>query len=113
MDTGRPIRGIVADVVMENNAPKEVWIKLECGGSIRWPLQPKLKLFTNVLVFWDYTRNKVRNVVREKDIDKDENGEPPEVEEHDRPDLVEIVEHDPIQEEANIVYENDLFDNKE
>lgn len=90
MDTSKPIRGIVTDVL------DGLTIKLENGLSIHWPARGTCKLFSNVLVFWDYTRNRPKGVVKEGSIDTIEAGEPYEKEEENEPDT---GEYDPGQEE--------------
>jgi len=116
MDTSKPIKGIVADVLRDRGVA-ELWIKLECGGSIRWPLQKGLILFTNVLVFWDYTRNKPRKVIKVSDLEKDHEEEQPEGvddEKEDVPNLDELEsEYGSGLEEVDLIHKTDEYNNNE
>lgn len=107
MDTGRPIRGVVAD------ASDGLWIKLECGGSVHWPHTQGLKLFANVLVYWDYTKNRARRVTKTGDEEED-NGEPFEKEEQEVPDIETLgPEHDPALDVIDIIHSTDRYNNND
>lgn len=57
----KPIKGIVAD------ASDGLWIRTESGGSMHWPHKMGLKLGTKVLIFYDFTKQRIRKIVKAED----------------------------------------------
>ena len=58
------IRGVVIDVKKD-----ELSIRTELGSlTIQWPHREELKLGERVLIFYDYEKDKVKDVVREAQV---------------------------------------------
>ena len=58
----KPLKGIVTDVL------NGLWIKLENGPSVHYPHRMGLKIGSKVMVFYDFTRRKVKTAVGVKDF---------------------------------------------
>lgn len=87
----KPLRGIVTDVL------DGLQIKLENGPSVHWPDRAGFELGAKLLIFYDFTKRKIKGIARAKDY--------PSIEEPKQPDIVEIEDLGDINH--NFLFEED------
>jgi hypothetical protein len=87
----KPLRGTVTDVL------DGLQIKLENGWSVHWPAREGFELGAKLLIFYDFTKQRIKGITRAKDY--------PVIEEPKQPDTVEI--EDPGNINHNFLFEED------